>query len=171
MSDRLQSFMQATSLNRLPYLTSYFHLGYPWLILWVCAVHLTIGTGLLIRQQTESLLVISGFNRFIDLPVIDRHVLGAVLVVTALLAIGGILKEDHWKPRTCLLLLLGQYGLVLSATLSDLYVILTGQNPANGADVDRVVILVVLCYSMYAGVFHTLSILERFVIEPRRNRI
>ncbi len=168
MTERIQALMRVTSLDRLSYLTYYFHLGYPWMILWVSAVHLTVGFGLLIQPQTENLLVISGFNRFIDLPILERHSFALILIVTALLAIGGILKEDNWKPRTCLLLMLSQYGLVLGATLSDVYVIFSGMNPANGAPVDRVLILVVLCYSLYAGIFHTLSILERFVIEPRR---
>lgn len=145
----------------------FFRFGYPWMIVWVCAVHLTIGLGLILRPQTESLLVISGLNRFIDFPFVDRYVLAAVLIIGAVLALIGVALEGVIKPKQCLALLIGQYGLVVAAMLSDLFVLQSAHNPATGAPYDRIVILVVICYGLYAGIFHTLSIVERFVFEPR----
>lgn len=150
-------------------LLSYLRFGYPWMIVWVCAVHLTIGFGLIARERTESLLVISGLNRFIDFPYVDRYVLAGALILGAFLALIGVALEGVVQPKKCLALLILQYGLVVASTLSSMVVLVQGRNPAPaGMQVDRVVILVVLCYGLYAGVFHTLSILERFVIEPRK---
>lgn len=148
---------------------SFLRLGYPWMIVWVCAVHLTIGFALIARAQTEKLLVISGLNRFVDLPFVDRYVLAFVLIIGATLALVGLGLEGKAKPKTCLLFMLWQYGFVVGGTLSGMVVLISGADNSQGVPVDRVIILVVLCYSLYAGIFHTLSILERFVIEPRRD--
>jgi hypothetical protein len=148
---------------------SFFRWGYPYAILWICCVHLTIGFGLIARAQTQNLLVISGLNRFIDLPYVDRYVLAFVLIFGALMALAGLAFEGKASPRVCLGLLIWQYGFVVGGTLSSLVVLIGGaESPSTGVPVDPVVILVVLCYSLYAGLFHTLSILERYVIEPRR---
>lgn len=147
------------------------HWGYPWMIVWVCAVHIIIGAGLFLRPQTESLLIISGLNKFGDVPLVDRHVLGAVLIVTAIMALGGLLAEGHWTPKTCLAMLIWQYGIVFGSFLSDIVVIWNGVNPSTGTSVDRIVILVVVAPIMLAGPFHTMSIIERFVIYPRRSLV
>lgn len=147
----------------------FFRWGYPYAILWICCVHLTVGIGLLVRPQTERLLVISGLNRFVELPFVDRYVLALILILGALLALAGLVLEGKTSPRVCLALLIWQYGFVVGGTLSSLVVLIGGvESPSTGLPVDRVVILVVLCYSLYAGLFHTLSILERYVVEPRR---
>ncbi len=149
-------------------LSSIMRWGYPYAILWVCCVHLTVGLGLILRQKTEQLLIISGLNRFIELPFVDRYVLAGVLIIGAVLALAGLSLEGKDSPRTCLALLLWQYGFVVGGTLSSFLILISGYESANGTPVDRIVILVVLCYSLYAGLFHTLSIIERYVIDPRR---
>lgn len=147
---------------------SLFRWGYPYFILYVCAVHITVGAGLFVQQRTVSLLVISGMNRFLEFPHVDRYVLGAVLIAGAIMAVVGIVLEGHVRPKVCLALLIVQYGLVVAATLSSVLVLFAGKNPGTNAPVDRALIAVVLCYGIYAGVFHTLSIVERFVIAPRK---
>lgn len=150
---------------------SFFRWGYPYAILWVCCVHLTIGFGLIAKASTENLLIISGLNKFLELPFVDRHVLAAVLIIGAVLALAGLGLEGRVKPRVCLALMIWQYGFVVGGTLSGLVVLFGGFKTAAGVPVDFTTILVVLSYSLYAGLFHTLSILERFVIEPRRGPI
>lgn len=141
--------------------------GYPYLILWMSAVHVVIGVALLAEPRTEGLLIISGLNRFAELPFIDRHIVGLVLVSTAFLAVMGLVLESQVTPRKCLAFLIGQYGLVFGSCLSDVIVLWNGQNPSTGGDVSRWIILVVLAPILMAGPLHTLSIIERFVLEPR----
>jgi hypothetical protein len=142
--------------------------GYPYLILWMSAIHIVIGVALLQEPRTENLLIISGLNRFAELPVVDRHILAYALVGSALLACIGLVLEDRLRPKVCLGLLIWQYGLVFGSFLSDFIVLWNGVNPANGADVSRWLLLVVLAPILLAGPLHTLSIIERFVVEPRR---
>ena len=141
--------------------------GYPYLIIWVCLIHIVIGVALLTEPRTESLLIISGLNRFADIPIVDRHVLGLVLVGTALLACIGLVLEAKLTPKMCLAFLIWQYGIVFGSFLSDVIVLWNGENPATGAALSRWVILVVLAPILFAGPLHTLSIIERFVLEPR----
>lgn len=145
--------------------------GYPWLILWVCCIHVLIGMCLVVREQTEKLLIISGLNRLVDLPFIDRYALAAILIVTACLAVIGLVFEGQLRPKACFALLMGQYGLVFGSCLSDMLVIYNGVNPSTGLPVDRVLMLVVLAPILLAGPLHTVSIIERFVIDPRRTAL
>lgn len=150
---------------------SFFRWGYPYAILWICCVHLTIAFGLVVRESTVNLLIISGLNKFLEVPFVDRFILAAVLAVGALLALAGLGLEKRISPRKALLLMIWQYGFVVASTLSGLIVLFGGFKTAAGVQVDFVTILVVLSYSLFAGLFHTLSILERFVIEPRRKTV
>lgn len=142
--------------------------GWPYMIVWVCGLHLVIGVGLLVRPQTAGFLILSGLNRFTELPLIDRHVLAWTLIIGAVMSVMGIVLEGRIRPKATLALLIVQYGVVLGSFLSDAIVLWNGVNPATGAAVDRIVIFVVLAPILLAGPLHTLSIVERFVMEPRR---
>lgn len=141
--------------------------GYPWMIVWAIGVHIMWGLGLLLRPTTESLLILVGLNRLIDQG-IPPHMLGYGLVLASMLAGLGLACERRIRMRYALAMLLPQYGLMITAFLSDLEVFFNATNPVTQAHIDRVLIMIVLGPMMLAAALHTLSIIERFVLEPRR---
>ncbi len=143
--------------------------GYPWMIVWAIGVHVMWGVALWTNKQAASLVLLVGLNHFIDDAHISARILGSALVIAALLAIVGIAIEGIAKPRTILAFLLPQYGLMIVALLSDAWIMCHGLKSAQGVEINRVLLMTILGPMMLAAALHTLSIIERFVLEPRRD--
>lgn len=156
------------SLNFSSHLFSYLRFGYPWMIVWALGVHVIWGIGLLFRDQTTSILLLVGLNKFLDLELFSHQVFGVFLILVAFLALVGLLSESHIPPKRTLALLLPQYCLMLVAFLTDFQAIIVSENPVTGVHIDRLLMVVILGPMMLAAILHTLSIIERFVLEPRR---
>lgn len=142
--------------------------GYPWMIVWAIGVHLMWGIGLWVNDQVATLVLLVGLNHFIDEAHISPHLLGSLIALAALLAIIGLFLEGSASPRTVLALLLPQYGLMIVALLSDSIILVHGLKTSAGVPIDRVLLFTILGPMMFAALLHTASIIERFVLEPRR---
>lgn len=142
--------------------------GYPWMIVWAIGVYYLWAVTLLVNQQVGQLTILVGLNWFVKVG-ISPHALAVFLIFAASAALLGLLLEPRALPRPVLALLLPQYGLMLAAFLSDAQFIIRAVNPVTQSHIDRWLLLAILGPMMFAGFLHTLSIIERFVLEPRRN--
>lgn len=140
--------------------------GYPWMILWAIGVHILWAVALLIRPSIVNLVILVGLNRFTDSG-LSPSALAVILILAASSALIGLSLEDKVKPRTCLLMLMSQYFLMIAAMLSDMEVIINSRNPMTGTHIDRVLLITLLGPMVLAAFLHTASILERFVFRKR----
>lgn len=145
----------------------FIRFGYPWMVVWGICVHLMWGMSLWFNAQVGKLTILVGLQRLQGIGLNDQE-LGGVLIAVALLALWAIINEETFRPRALLAMLLPQYGLLVMALLSDAQVIIESKNPNTGAYISPVLLVTILGPVMIAALLHTLSIIERFVIGPRR---
>ena len=144
--------------------------GYPWMVIFAIMIHFVWGYGLIVNEQVATLVSFIGLNHFIDDLGVSPSLLGIVLIIASATALWGIVHEAVWSSRRVLRWIMPQYLLMLVALLSDCWIIIAGVNSrTTGQPIDRIILVCLLWPIMAAAFLHTLSILERFVFEPRRS--
>lgn len=144
-----------------------FRFGYPWMIVWAIGIHINTGIFMLINPMVASLLPFIGLREF-DKIGLTVPTLAISLILIGTLALWGILNEDKYSAKKTLIFLLPQYGLMIAAILSDSRLLIVGVKSASGSTIPFTIAEPLTFLIMFAAILHTLSILERFVLGPRR---
>lgn len=130
----------------------------PWIIWWAVGLHTVWGSALLLGGQSITrLIALVGLQEYEALG-IPPELLGVILIICSFMAVCSLVR-DTLSNRVAFLLLLPQYSVLVLAFLSDAWAIATGQ--VSGQTVDRILLLVLLWPVLFAGVLHTLAIIER----------
>lgn len=144
----------------------------PWMLWWIVGVHLSWGIALVVHPKTLDALVLIGVD-WITGWGLSAWLIGGLLITVSAMAAVGLLAEPTLRREptpASLWLLVGllcpQYFVVLAAMISDLNLIAEGS--FNGRDVDRWLLLGALAPVVWGALFHTASILERYVIGWKR---
>lgn len=143
------------------------HWGRPWMLWYAVGLHTIWAIALLGNSDVERLVVLAGLNKISNVG-IDPTSMAIILLLISISAAYGLHVETKLDPRIVFCLIVWQYLVLLIAVFSDLEILITGKNPANGEPVDRFIILALLGPVMWAGLLHSCAIIERFLLRWRR---
>jgi hypothetical protein len=130
----------------------------PYIIWWAIIVHVAWGIALISDPSIAPVAILVGLHWILGLGV-QAPMLGGILIGAALLAMWSLVADTRLANHVSLLLLLPQYALLVAAFISDAQSV--GSGVVDGNDVDRLLLLVVLCPVMIAAVLHSVAIIER----------
>src|SRR5438045_8279782 len=108
-------------------------------IWWALAVHAAWGVALIINPSTLRLVILVGLHWFTKLGV-GGPLLGAILIVAAVVAAIGLFAGKRVSNSVGLLLLMPQYALLLAAFVADAQSIVSGQ--VDDRPLDRIVLFI-----------------------------
>lgn len=142
--------------------------GYPYMIFFTAGIHINTGLFMTLDARVGNLLPFFGLKELSSLG-LTTFGLGVALMVVGALACVALILEPRLKLRIALLLLLPQYGLMVAAFLSDAWLLINGATSSSGNPVAFTILEPLVFIIMFAALLHTLSIIERFVVAPRRD--
>lgn len=149
--------------------------GSPWMLYYAVGVHYFWASALAFNgKEAEGAVVLVGIKWLSDLG-LSAGGLAALLAVASTLAVMGLLFERRLRPEQSFLLVLPQFLLMIAAALSDFSTIVGGRY--NGREIDRLLLLAALGPLVWAGVLHSIAILDRYgpngwlIVRPRWLRV
>lgn len=104
-------------------------------------------------------VVLVGTKWLVDLG-FGAYDLAILLTLASTFALIGLLGEKSMTPRNSFLLALPQFLLMIAASLSDTITIVAGEY--NGREINRFLLLAALGPLVWAGILHTIAILDRY---------
>lgn len=150
----------------LRWLRTFLLIHHPNVIKLTLCVHVVWGGALIYSDAVGRTLILVGLDKFVEAGMtVDS--LGIMLLTFSALAVLGLVKESEWGDRRCFALIMPQYFLMMAQFGSDLQVIFTGYTTASGNPVDPVLVFTILAMPMLLALFHTWSVVERWVLWPR----
>lgn len=140
--------------------------SYPWMIVQWVAVHYVWAYGMFRDYDAiKPLVAIAGIQTFVIEWGINPSYMATLMVIAATCALIGLLFEASLPMKLIKGLMMPQYGLVFAAFLADGWLVINGVENSQGNPVNPVIVHVLLLPIITGAVFHTFSIIERFVLD------
>lgn len=149
--------------------------GSPWMLWYAVGLHYFWASALAFNgKEAEGAVILVGIKWLSDIG-FGPYTLAALLSFASTLALVGLLSERKMRPEHSFLLVLPQFLLMISASLSDSLAVINGG--IEGRSIDRLLLVAALGPLIWAGILHTVAILDRYgpggwlTVWPRQLRV